>query len=215
MQLTKEQIQKVEKYLHNKYFDFIDLKVEVLDHIISDVEEKMRLEKVSFHQAFASSKQRWSSQLTETTSMFFGLGFSAPKIVIQKAKKVYWKQYVLLLASYFLPFLVLNNFDFKIENPNNYFFFPVLKIVVGFSLIAFFYMLLSKNNKIKTTYGFILKSQSLGILTGLIVFMIIVSRLKELNSIHISMICSSLFITISYFNFYKKHKEAIKKYKIS
>ena len=34
MELTKTQIEKVEYYLYNKYFDAIDLKAEVLDHII-------------------------------------------------------------------------------------------------------------------------------------------------------------------------------------
>ena len=38
MELSQEQQRQVEVYLQNKDFDFIDLKVEVLDHKISDIE---------------------------------------------------------------------------------------------------------------------------------------------------------------------------------
>jgi len=215
MELTTQQIQEIEHYLNVKDIVYVDLRPEVLDHIVSEIEEKMELEKVTFHNAFATSKQKWNAQLQETTSMFFGLGFSAPKIVIQKAKKVYWKQYLLLLASYFLSFLVLTHFDFTIENPDNFIIFIITKYIIGFSLLAFFYMLFFKNRNVKTTYGFILKSQSLGVLTGLFVFLIIINRLKELNGIHVGMICSYLFVTYSYYTFFKKHKEAIVKHQIS
>jgi hypothetical protein len=214
MELTKEQIQQVEGYLDNKRFNFIDLKVEVLDHMISDIEDNILLENVTFNYAFATAKQKWNSQLKETSSMFFSIGFSAPKIVIQKAKKVYWKQYVFLLASYFLPFLILTHFNFKIENPTEFSFFTLLKAVIILSLIAFFYMLLFKNDKIETTYGFILKSQSLGAFTGLIVLAIFFTRLEELNGINIGIFCSFIYMTLSNFHFFKKHKETIKKYKI-
>ncbi|SHM93330.1 hypothetical protein [Polaribacter sp. KT 15] len=215
MKLTKEQIQRVEHYLDVKQIDYIDIRLEILDHIISDIEEKIEEEKVTFHNAFATSKQKWNPQFKETSSMFFGLGFTAPKIVIQKAKKVYWKQYVFLLTSYFLPFLLLTHFNFKIENPQEYGLFNTLKGVIVLTLISFVYMLFSNNHKIETTYGFILKSKSLGAFTGLIVLAIFFTRVNELNGINIGMLCSFLWMTFSYFHFYKKHKEAIQQYKIS
>ena len=214
MELTKEQIQRVEHYLNVKNIDYIDLRAEILDHIVSEIEDTIYKEKVAFHYAFAIAKQKWNKQLKESSSMFFGLGFSAPKIVIQKAKKVYWKQYVFLLASYFLPFLLLTHFNFKIEKPTEFNFFIIFKGVVALSFVSFLYMILSRNYKIKTTYGFILKAQSLGAFTGLIVLLIFFTRLKELNGINIGMLCCFIYTTISYFHFYKKHKEAIKKHKI-
>ena len=51
MELTKNQIHKVEQYLKHKNFDFVDLKIEVLDHIISDIEMKMS-KSFSFENAF-------------------------------------------------------------------------------------------------------------------------------------------------------------------
>ena len=215
MELTKEQIHKVAHYLNVKHITYIDLRMEVLDHIVSDIETKMMKENLDFETVFYSVTDKWNSQLKETTSMFFGVGFSAPKLVIQKAKKVYWKQYILLLASYFLPFLLLTHFDFKVQNPTEFSFFIIFKGVIILSVLAFIYMFFSRNNKIETTYGFILKAQSLGAIIGLIVLLIFFTKLKELNGINIGMFCFFIFMTFSYFHFYKKHKQAIKKYKIS
>ena len=52
MKLTPEQIQTVEKYLTNKDVEYIDLHLEVLDHISSDIETKMTEEAFSFSDAF-------------------------------------------------------------------------------------------------------------------------------------------------------------------
>ncbi|QXP66124.1 hypothetical protein [Polaribacter sp. AHE13PA] len=215
MELTTQQLQRVEHYLDKKNITYIDVRFEVLDHIVSDIETKMTKENLDFETVFYNVTEKWNPQLKETTSMFFGLGFSAPKLVIQKAKKVYWKQYVLLFTSYFLPFILLTHFNFKIQNPTEFNFFIILKGILIVSFVSFMFLLLTKNNKIKTTYGFILKSQGLGAVTGLIVLLMFFTRLKVLNGISVGMFCSFIFMTFSYFLFYKKHKEAIKKYKIS
>jgi hypothetical protein len=215
MELSKEQIQQVENYLNSKNITYIDLRTEVLDHIVSEIEDKIIENEVTFHHAFAIAKQNWNPKLEEATSMFFGVGFSAPKIVIQKAKKVYWKQYVFLLASYFLPFLLLTYFNFKIQNPTEYSSFILFKGVTILSFVAFIYMLVFRNYKLKTTYGFVLKSQSLSAFIGLIVLAIFFTKLKELNGINIGIFCTFIYTTFSYFHFYKKHQEAIQKYKIS
>lgn len=214
MELTEQQLQRVEHYLNIKHITYIDLRMEVLDHIVSDIETKMIKENLDFETVFYNVTDKWNKQLKETTSMFFGLGFSAPKLVIQKAKKVYWKQYILLFTSYFLPFSLLNHFNLKIQNSTEFNFFFILKGILILFFLAFIYMIFSRNSKIKTTYGFILKSQSLGAITSLIVLLIFFSELKELDGISIGMFCSFIFMTFSYFIFYKKHKEAIKKYKV-
>jgi len=215
MELTTQQLQRVEHYLDKKNITYIDVRFEVLDHIVSDIETKMTKENLDFETVFYNVTEKWNPQLKETTSMFFGLGFSAPKLVIQKAKKVYWKQYVLLFTSYFLPFILLTHFNFKIQNPTEFNFFIILKGILIVSFVSFMFLLLTKNNKIKTTYGFILKSQGLGAVTGLIVLLMFFTRLKVLDGISVGMFCSFIFMTFSYFLFYKKHQEAIKKYKIS
>ncbi|WP_298762963.1 hypothetical protein [uncultured Polaribacter sp.] len=214
MELTKQQIQKVAHYLKSKNLEYVDLQPEVLDHIVTEIEEKMEVEKVTFHNAFATSKQKWNPQLQETTSMFFGFGFSAPKIVIQKAKKGYLKCYLGLLLSYFVPFLWLTSNNFIIKNPSENNYFILVKAVVFLCFASFLFMLFTKKQQ-KTTYGFILKAQSFNLFVGLILCIDFMTRISELNGIDIGMLCSFLFSTFSYFNFYKKHKTVLKKHQIS
>lgn len=215
MELTKQQIQKVEQYLDNKGIKYVDIRLEILDHMVSDIQDKISENEVTFDHVFSTVKQKWNPHLLETTSMFFGFGYVAPKIVIQKAKKIYWKHYFLLLLSYFLPFLALTELNFKIQNPSEVSSFIFLKGIAVFSFVSFLYMLMTKKNILKTTYGFILNAQSLGVLVGLIVLMILFNSPKELNGIHIGMMCSFLFSTASYFYFYKRHNTEIKKHQIS
>ena len=40
MELTEQQLQRVEHYLDVKHITYIDLRMEVLDHIVSDIETK-------------------------------------------------------------------------------------------------------------------------------------------------------------------------------
>ena len=215
MELSKEEIQKVEHFLNVKDIVYVDIRLEVLDHIVSEVEEKMDSQNKSFQEAFANVKEKWNFQLKETSSLFFGVGFSAPKIVIQKARKVYWKHYLLLLASYFIPFVLFTHYNFKIQNPSNFDVFAILKGILIVSFISFFYMLLAKNDKIETTYSFILKAQSLGLFMGLIVVPMFFFGLKELYGINLGLFCAFIFSTVSYFHFYKKHKVAVQQYKVS
>ena len=215
MELTTQQVQKVEKYLDAQNLVYVDIRLEVLDHIVSDIENMIKLEATSFETAFTDVINKWSPKLKETTSTYFGLGYSAPKLVIQKAKKLYWFHYFFLMISYFLPFVVFTHYDLNISNPMEFNYFIILKGIILVSFVAFIYMLFSKNNKTKTTYGFILKSQSLGIVIGFIALFTFFTKLKELNGINVGMLCCFLFITFSYFNFFKRHKEEIQKHKIS
>ena len=52
MELTKEQVRQVEVYLQKKNFNYIDLKEEVLDHIVSDI-ERITAKEISFENAFS------------------------------------------------------------------------------------------------------------------------------------------------------------------
>ncbi|MFT6066363.1 MAG: hypothetical protein ACJAQX_002245, partial [Polaribacter sp.] len=67
MELSKEQIQQVENYLNSKNITYIDLRTEVLDHIVSEIEDKIIENEVTFHHAFAIAKQNWNPKLEEAT----------------------------------------------------------------------------------------------------------------------------------------------------
>ena len=62
MELTKEQLLLVEEYLQKKNFNFIDLKGEVLDHIISDIENFIA-KGLCFENAFKMIVLKWEQHL--------------------------------------------------------------------------------------------------------------------------------------------------------
>ena len=70
MELTKEQIQQVERYLDKKNFDFIDLKVEVLDHMVSDIESFL-VNNYTFENAFKITVLKWDKHFKDTSSLLF------------------------------------------------------------------------------------------------------------------------------------------------
>ncbi|WP_170063268.1 hypothetical protein [Polaribacter porphyrae] len=51
MEITKEQIQQVENYLDKKGLHYVDVRLEILDHIILDIEAEMNQE-TNFNDAF-------------------------------------------------------------------------------------------------------------------------------------------------------------------
>ena len=69
----------------------------------------------------------------------------------------------------------------------------------------------------QTTFSFILKTQSLGIFIGFIIVLstTFFDKTNNFKGIAVGLFLSFIYQTFVYFYFYKKHKEAIKKYKIS
>jgi hypothetical protein len=106
MEITKEQLLQVEVYLRHKDFDFIDLNVEVLDHIISDI-ESLLVKKYSFDNAFKITILKWEKHFKETSSFYLGFHYSESKIVVKKAIKMFKPFYFLYLAAYILPVIFL------------------------------------------------------------------------------------------------------------
>jgi len=54
MKLTQENIKFIDNYLKNSNVEYFDIRMEMLDHISSAVEEKMQTENLDFYDAFKS-----------------------------------------------------------------------------------------------------------------------------------------------------------------
>lgn len=217
MELTTEQTQQVENYLAKRKFDFIDLKVEVLDHMISDIEH-LRTKNISFENAFKITVLKWNTHFRETSSFFFGLMYADSKIVIKKAVKIFKPFYFLYLAAYILPILITSNFAIQFSKTTINFFNGFFN---GFTVSILIYMIFIivkvVKSKVKTTYRFILRTQYLGL-----IFLIIPLLMQNhfnadgtltpfLSGFH----SAGFAVAFICHYFYKKHEEAIKKYKIS
>ena len=216
MEITKEQQQHVEVYLQNKDFDFIDLYVEVLDHIISDIESLLR-KNYSFENAFKITILKWEKYFKETSSFYLGLHYSESKIVVKKAIKIFKPFYFLYLVAFTLPFAFLKLVPIQVaENTANFmnsFLFSFSSLLLCYMIFIFVKTLRSK---VKTTYRFILKTQYFGLFFIILgVFLgAIFNNEGEMHPVNTGFACGGFAVAFICHYFYKKHLEAIKKYKI-
>lgn len=216
MELTTTQIHRVEQFLESKNINYIDLKVEILDHIISDIENYIE-KGHSFEDAYVMVKIRWEKYFRETTSFYFGMFYSNSKIIINKVKKIFKPFYFLYLTAYFLPFIFLKltpiAFSERMVNFINGFLF-------SFSAILFLYMAFimvkTMQYNVKTTYSFIMKTQYFGLILLIMGLAVgVFSENGELNPVFTGFVCGGYVVVFICHHFYKKHIAAIEKYKIA
>ena len=218
MELSKEQLQQVENYLDKKDITYIDLRMEVLDHIVSDIETKMETKKLDFETVFYNVTDKWSIHLKQTSSFYFGIAYTLPKIVLGKAKKNFKKWFFLYFLAVFVPSILMNKIDVIFYDGIKYELNILFKILTVLTFIALTILFILKfREKQKSTYSFILKTQSWSFLTGAILLFDFdfFNKNGNIEGSQILLLLSFIFSTYTCFHFYKKHKEAIKKYKIS
>jgi hypothetical protein len=216
MEITKEQLLQVEVYLQNKDFDFIDLNVEVLDHIISDI-ESLLVKKYSFENAFKITILKWDTYFKETSSFYFGLQYSESKIVVKNAIKMFKPFYFLALIAFILPFTFLKLVPIQVaENTadfiNNFLF------SFSSSLLCYMIFIFTKTvrSQAKTTYRFILKTQYFGvffIILGVYLGAVFNDE-GEMDAAFAGFTSGGFAVVFICHHFYKKHLEAINKYKV-
>lgn len=217
MELTEQQIKQVENYLEQKKFNFVDLKHEILDHIISDIENFMQKGN-TFEEVFARVKIRWEKHFRETSSFFFGMLYSNSKIVVNKAVKQFKYFYFLYLAAYILPVAFLKVIPIQVSkgfaNSINEFlsgFTFSMLIYIGFIIFKIIQF------KQKTTYSFILKTQFFGTIF-LVLAVFVGSVFKEngeMNPVFTGFVCAGFTVVYICHHFFKKHKEVVTNHQIS
>ncbi|NNL09937.1 MAG: hypothetical protein HKP38_12000, partial [Croceitalea sp.] len=100
MKLTQEQIQSIDTYLKNHDIQFIDVRAELVDHIASDVENRMNQNNQTFYNAF-------KDYMVENKRTLLKHYESHKKKMLYKSLGVYWKflkkpKQVLLFTAIFL-----------------------------------------------------------------------------------------------------------------
>ena len=217
MEITTKQIKQVETYLDKKNFDFIDLKVEVLDHMISDIESFLD-RNYSFENAFKTTILKWEKYFKETSSFYFGLHYHESKIVVKKAIKMFRPFYFLYLAVYILPFAFLKLVPIKVAEETasfiNGFLVSSASILLAYLFIIF---IKTKQSKVKTTYRFILKTQYLSVvLLVLGVFLgAVFNDEGEMNAAFTGFTSGGFAVVFICHYFFKKHEEVVNTYKVS
>jgi len=217
MEITTQQLQEIENYLAKIKFDFVDLNVEILDHITSDIESLMD-KNHSFENAFALVKLRWEKHFRDTSSFYFGLMYNESRIVVKNAVKMFKPFYFLYLTAYFLPIIILKNFSFVFSKNTQDFLNGFLFYTASIALLYMLFIIVKTiQTKVKTTYRFILKTQYLAVIF-LIIPLLLGNHFNdqgELNPVFTGFLSGGFAVTYICHHFYKKHLEAIKKHKIS
>ncbi|MCD8411146.1 hypothetical protein [Tenacibaculum finnmarkense] len=215
MELTQEQIQCVENFLSYKKLDYIDVRFEVLDHIISDIESLLE-QGIPFEDAFKQSTGKWHNDLEFTSSFLLGAAISRPKIVMDKSVKII-KPYIIILfiLSVLLIFLMGFN-DISLNTPlissekiSKY----IIGLMYSFSALVILGYIHIKVTKQKTTYRFLYETQVLPMaLIPLAISYPFATNNNGLNPFNSLLFILSFFLLYLGIKLYKQHFLAIKKY---
>jgi len=219
MKLTQEQIKQIEAYLNNNDVKYIDLHLEVLDHISTDIEHEMTDNNVSFNEAFEKVRIKWSETFSYKWTFWLGISNGGSKLFIDHCLKIYKP---LLLKSFLgiVAFIVIFYGIVAILNIDldaNYLLFKMIFL----SMALFFPVLLAywkyQLNKIKlaSTYSYLYNKQIFPNI--FIVFLLIIqiaTSEKEIFSDFMFVYFTLFFsILIMGYNFYKNHLKAVSNYK--
>lgn len=221
MKLTKEQVQQVEAYIHCKGLNYIDLKTEVLDHMILDIETKLVNKAISFNQAFEEVKIKWKNQFKTDVSYWLGITHDGPMLLINKSVKIYKPIYKKTLL--YLALLVAVLFFLK-----QIFSFDVLEALTEFKMIANIIILFVwalgafytlrwakklRKSSYNTSYRFLFKTQKLGVfLIGILLVIQVVDN-EFIDTFYFIYMYILLFSIYQNQIFYQNHFKEVALYK--
>jgi hypothetical protein len=156
MKLTTEQIATIEETLVLNGVVYDDIKLELLDHIATEIELEISIEEKPFEVVLKEVFEKWKRSLVITSSSaWLGVFFQAPRVVVDKMISYSKRQIVFVLMStiifgFFLALIVSNIHQEQTFNALNWglrggFLLMVLATIASLFLIW--------KSKIKTTYG--------------------------------------------------------------
>jgi len=161
MKLTTQQIATIDETLVLNGLIYEDIKLEITDHIASEIEVAMNDNNISFKEAFKQVFENWKEQLRPSSSFWLGRKNIAPKIVIEKWELIHRRQNPAIIQFAFFITIILGIINvFSTENaPENILLATRCFCLALWLFIATIRILMWKSNR-KTLYGFIFKKRS-------------------------------------------------------
>jgi hypothetical protein len=222
MKLTNKQIKEVEDYLNKKSLDYIDIHLEVLDHISTDVENLMEKNQLHFNQAFEEVKQKWQKSFVMKSSFWLGIGNSGPKIFIDNCVKIYsylWYKFLISTLLFGVIFYNVNellNYSL-VNNEKNILMLISIGLGVYASLILYWYIKM-KIIKVKSTYSFLYYKTIIPNLFSVLIlnpylYPSYITKDNKMSSIMIVMLFVFFLTTLGGRFFYKQHLKSVSNYK--
>ncbi len=171
MALNQEQLERIEGYLNKMELTQIDLKIEIIDHMSSNIEKQLQ-EEIPFERAFEAEKQKWMPELRSYQSLWLGLAYSGPKIMIDKCVRITKSLYLKALIAASITTLVFYLLNLSwIEDSGG----PVLKfgfgslLLIGAIFLSYLYFQ-SRKAALKSSYSFVFNLSALGYLVFALTF---------------------------------------------
>jgi uncharacterized integral membrane protein len=108
MKLSAEQIAKIDENLVLNGVVYDDIKLELTDHIASDIENNIKKNDVLFEEAFVHAFENWKEQLRPSSSLFWApFWLNGPKLFMDKWVKESKRQFFFLwLLSVVISLLI-------------------------------------------------------------------------------------------------------------
>lgn len=200
MKLTTEQIAIIEQTLVLNGIVYEDIKLEILDHIASEIEEDPNSAVKTFETILKEVFERWEPQLRPTShNLLLGYGFLAPKIISDKfaddKKKELFAGGISVCLLTVLILLIRNKFQNPSVLAGIVFFLKTVSLMGAFLLISGKIFLLK--SKINTTHLFWFnKGFYLILLYSLLIGFDFFPILPSNKNIEIKV--SSLIVTLTY-----------------
>ncbi|MFI0490966.1 hypothetical protein [Flavobacterium sp.] len=184
MKLTTEQIAEIDETLVLNGLIYDDIKLEVTDHIASEIEAKMDESSISFDDALFQVLLNWKEQMKPSSSFLIGRKNAQPKIVIDKWVSIHKQQSLNILKSLFIISLILILFT-RIVTVEK--FSKEITIVIRSFYLIFWIsivicrMIIYKSKKMTIT-GLIFKNNSLIYIVALFTLGVGISPIHLFNS---------------------------------
>lgn len=216
MKLNETQITTIDNILDKSGVVYIDYKFEILDHIATEVEELMAEKDLSFENSLDVILKKWEPKLKKSTASTFGYFWEMPEILMQKARKLYWRKMIFLFATSF----VLMGILLLIKDVLAKFTENICYLLISILAIQFIGYIKIRLSRQKTTFGFLYKQQFFAFFFMYLISIYTLSINGKLlerseNEIFpvIFMIATLVVAPIMNFKFYNEHFEQLKRNK--
>lgn len=156
MKLIKEQIKYIDETLSLNGVVYQDVKLELIDHIASDIEEYSENNNSDFDEAFKAVFEKWKPELKPTVKTVLLLNdFKGPKIVADKMASYFKGELRKLLIFTLILYSILSvllhlNFGDEILKWVNYFMRASFVFYILMTILGVLFIWISG---IKTTYS--------------------------------------------------------------
>ncbi len=153
MKFTKQEINEVSKYLDKKELYYADLRYEILDHILLDIEHEITVEKVSFDEAFENSCDKWKGSFYRESSYWLGIMYRGPRIFIDRCVKIQ-RPFLMLFFVSFLFFAILSFLIKPVMDFELLFYFTLGVSPIYISCVLYWWIKI-KISRTKTSFSFL------------------------------------------------------------